>query len=397
VENAQSCTQVIVDTVHNEVILLPKRKPSVLETHTIPYKLLELIAICGELPAGQIKRLYGSTSYKFKAITRLKEDNYIRLFYRDQLRGYRLNTQSKRLLLLDNSVRFSYFLSGASETNRPKVEITRRLRLHRIAETYITMLHAGVFIFRDEKPPVFYPAGKKEIAPLHICEPTFYSSREIKEVGTNFVKIKNARMVGALLTLSALYVVYNSSDAQMKWHYKSEMRTKALMKTILCRERLPHQYHPDQLQAVLLGDSMDVAYRILMHSDGQKRNYFVLDLNYEHFHFFPNDTNGESALKLLCDAKRTQMLHAILSENLFEARTGWAIEHDAIAAGDIPVLFACNFDMPRIARFATALQFQERQGIIICFDFQADVLRRYCGEYTTIQTISLEKFKGGFY
>ena len=44
---------------------------------------------------------------------------------------------------------FFFFLTGASETNLVKSEITRRLRLHRVAEATVTMMNADILFFRD--------------------------------------------------------------------------------------------------------------------------------------------------------------------------------------------------------------------------------------------------------
>ena len=69
----------------------------------------------------------------------------------------------------------------------------------------------------------------------------------------------------------------------MKWEYKPEMRTKALMKTVLCRERLP----PVSARGgtgTLLADSMEQACDILKENEG-RAVFFILDGNYEHFIF----------------------------------------------------------------------------------------------------------------
>lgn len=124
------------------------------KNHTFPGpdtqagRLLELTAVCGELP--------GSTSYKEALLTSLKKAGLLRTFYKDSLRGYRLGRQAKKLLLAERPERFSSYLTGNVDTNLLKSELPRRLRLHRIAETYIAMQNAGVSIFRDEKPPCFY-------------------------------------------------------------------------------------------------------------------------------------------------------------------------------------------------------------------------------------------------
>jgi hypothetical protein len=53
--------------------------------------------------------------------------------------------------------------------------------------------------------------------------------------------------------------------------------------------------------------------------------------------------------------------------------------------------------MPRIARFSAALQLRGRRGTLICFDFQADALRRYCCDNVRLQTIDFTKFERRFF
>ena len=363
--------------------------------HSQARRFLELIAISGELPADQASRIFTSESYQEAVITSLKEKRLIRTYYKDRLRGYRLTAAAKKLLLENNDERFNFYLVGDVDTNRLKSEITRRLRLHRIAETHITMQNAGVSVFQDEKPDVFYPSDCEAELPV-IDSSAFYNSREIKEVGTDFVKIRGARTVGTLLTESKAYIVYNTGSFLMKWEYKSEMRTKALMKTLLCRERMPEQYTPDDIQGIVFGADMDVAFLLLTSTGGVKHNYFLLDGNYDHFYFLTSDHKGEILLKLLCDSERTTELNHILSENLKERDAGLVIENDAIDENGNPVLFAYSFDMPRITRFTSALQIYGKNGVLICFDFQADILRRYCGEQVTIQTIDFVKCERRF-
>jgi len=164
------------------------------------YKILSLIAISGELPSNQIKRLSGGGRYKEEKIKELKSKKLIRTYYREKLRGYRLMTETKDILITDNNDRFAFFLSGNADTNILKSEITRRLRLKSIAETIITMQNAGVSVYRDEKPDVFKPNINVNTLPFIITSPAFYNSREIKALGSEFVKIQGARSVGVLLS-----------------------------------------------------------------------------------------------------------------------------------------------------------------------------------------------------
>ncbi|MCM1489166.1 MAG: hypothetical protein NC203_12455, partial [Firmicutes bacterium] len=314
-----------------------------------------------------------------------------RTFYKNGLRGYRLTATAKKLLIAAHPDRFSFALTGSCETNHIKSEVTKRLRLHRIAETTISMQNAGISIYRDEKTALFSPVWNGEQPLL----PAFYNSREVKELGTLFVKITGARSVGVLLTDSAVYIVYNLENSLMKWEYKSEMRTKVLMQTVLCRDRLPHYYRSDDVHGLLLGNSMELAYDLLC-SVGNKQ-YFILDGNYEHFYYLTNDRFGERLLYLLCHRQEAERLERLLRSDLSDGHAGYSIENDAFDARGDPVLFGYFCDLPRIRRFNTALSLQGKSGTLICFDFQKEPLARYCGKQVVFRTIDFAKFERSFF
>lgn len=368
----------------DEQITLPDRS-------TVGGSLLELIAVCGEFPTDQLIRLPGGEYYKENVIKELKRKHFIRTFYKNGLRGYRLTAKAKELLLAVSSSRFSFSLSGSCETNHIKSEITKRLRLHRMAETTISMRNAGVNIYRDEKMAVFSPEWEGGTPSV----PSFYNSREVKELGTPFVKITGARSIGILLTDYGVFVTYNLGNSLMKWEYKSEMRTKVLIQTVLCRDRLPAVYQPDDVQGLIFGNSMELAFEILCASGGKQ--YFILDGNYEHFYFFTNDRYGERLLHLLCHRQEANMLEQLLRSDLSEGSSGYSIENDAFDARGDPVLFGYFCDLPRIRRFDTALSLQGRNGTLICFDFQKEALARYCGDHVTFRTIDFEKYERRFF
>lgn len=324
-------------------------------------------------------------------MTALKKAGLLRTYYRDRLRGYRLGNKAKSVLLNGWPERFTFCLTGDAETNRLKSEANRRFRLHRLAETYITMGNAGVLLYPDEKPKVFAQIGFGGEA---VTYPAFYSSREVKELGADATQIRSSRFAGVLLAPTGIFVTYNSGGALMKWRYKSELRVKTLLWNILCQQRLAQQYRVEQVHGLVLGDSMDLAYQILTSTGGAKHDYFMLDGSYDHFYFLTNDHQGEVILALLCDPVKTAELDRILSQGLSAGNPGRAMEQDAAEPDGTPVLFGYFCDLPRIVRFNTSLELMERPGTLICFDFQADVLRRYCGDRVRLQTIDFTKFEG---
>lgn len=143
-------------------------------------------------------------------MTSLTHGKLLRIFSKDHLRGYRLGIRGKRLLRERAPERFQFYLSGRTDTNSIKSSPARRLRLHRIAQAYVTMLNAGAAIYRDEKPPVFVPGGS---SPCRIESTAFYDSREMKELGLEMIKVHGSRMVGSLMTPSHTFAVFNGSVA----------------------------------------------------------------------------------------------------------------------------------------------------------------------------------------
>ena len=362
--------------------------------HTVGYHLLELTALSGEFPSDQLSRLSGGEAYKASVVQALKQKRLLHTYYRDRLRGYRLTAKAKELLAADQPQRFCSCLAGSAETNHIKSELFRRQRLHRIAEATVTMQNAGVVIYRDEKPDIFCPVWEKDFR-FPVASPTFYNSREIKELGTVTVKIKGARSVGVLLAEEGVFITYNMGDALMKWQYRAELRTKTLMQTILCRERLPEQYVPEDVKGLLLGNSMELAADILSGEGGKQ--YLLLDGSYDHFYFLTNDRRGEKILRLLCGTELSDQLEAVLRTDLFDKDEGLPIENDAIDGNRNPVLFGYTCDLPRIKHFDTALRLQNKAGTLICFDFQRDALRRCCGKQMQFQAIDFNKWERRFF
>ena len=353
-------------------------------------EIAELIAVSGELPAKAVFRLGGGVRYKAKLITKLKKAGIIKSYYKDGLRGYRLMSKSRKRLLLNNPVRFNFYLTGSVDTNKVQSSITRRLRLHRIANALVTVYNSGAEIFRDKKHGVFNSQnGNKYI----IDKPCFYSSREFKEIGKDIQKAGNARAVGILMTGAEILIVYNTENYAMKWDYKSELDMKAVISRFLSVKRGINQ----KTNGLLLGNSMEMLLSVLNGDSGKKRGYFFLDNIFDSFIYLTNDRYGEILLKLLYDSEKKTELDAILRENLKPSDKQLSIENDGADENRNPVLFAYLPDMPRVARFCAALKLRKRTGIIICFDFQKEVMAKYCGENVVFDTIDFAEFERSFF
>lgn len=359
---------------------------------TYAYRLLGLVAVSGEFPTGQVSRLPGSTTYKEAVIRSLKKERLLKPYSRDRLRGYRLGSKAKRLLMQENTARFAFYLTGETDTNRLKCELSRRLRLHRLAQTYVTMQNAGVSIFRDEKPSLWTSTGSG----LPLDPPAFYSSREVKEMGMDAIKIRGSRLTGVLPARSGLLAVYNMGSSIPNFDYRTELRTKAFLRIALCQQRLSKLYAPGEVYGLLFSDSMGPLSGLLTASSDKAPGFFLLDGSYEHFYYLTNDHRGESLLRFLADPSLSAQLNRVLLQDLFPANPDSAVENDGFAPDGRPVLFSYLPDIPRLNRFAAALELHDQTGVLICCDFQREALANAFPERIVFQTISFEKLERSF-
>lgn len=368
---------------------MPQKRKEAPPLDTAAGLLLTLTALSGELPTALLGRLPGGEAYKAKVVKRLKKDGLLRTYYADGLRGFRLTAAAKNLLLESWPDLFCSYLTGHAETNTLKVELPRRLRLHRMAEVLVTMHNTGVGVFPWQKAGVFEPTPPDGI---RIEWSVYYSSREVKEIGPQRDKIRGSRATGVLLTESDVFAVYNTGAAEMKWECNSELRLKILLQQELCWRRLSMQYQGTEPNAIVFGADMERMPVLMGVGADQRRKYFVLEETYRHFHYLTSDHRGEVILKLLGEPEQKAVLDGLLLEGLSEARENWLVENDAMD-GETPVLFGYTCDMPRIRRFCGGLRAHGLRGILYCFDFQKETLNKICGSNADIQCIDFEAAK----
>lgn len=146
----------------------------------------------------------------------------------------------------------------------------------------------------------------------------------------------------------------------------------------------------------MLGNGMDTVYRLLTSTSGYRRSQFMLDTSFEHFHFIPNDMQGEVLLKLLVNPKMAAKLNQLLLSDQNRHGRDLPMEYDAVDQDDTPTILAYNFVMHRINRFNTGLNVYGKSGNPICFDFQIPVLEQYLTANIRFSSIDLSKFRKGF-
>ena len=361
--------------------------------NSLAYLLLELTAICGELPNGLVPLSY-SRNYVNNVISNLCRTGLMRIYLRDHIRGYRLTGKAKKFLLSEHNERYHLYLTGNVESNQVKSELPRRIRLHRLAEIYLLILQCDIPIFYDRKPVVFTP-DKSQLP--SVKKAAFYTPREIRQLEMDTIKLRGSRICGVLMTPDNVYSVYNCIPGLNKLDYRYEDKARSLLISAICNERLYHQYSTKQMCGLVIGADLTVFSQIIASKDSSIRSHFFSEGNYESFYYLTNDHYGAVLLKLICDIPRKNALGRILVQDLQSADPEYAFVNDGFDRFGNPVLLGYFMDIPRINRFCRGLRLHKKHGIIICFDFQKKTLSDMYSALAVIQAISFKKFERSFF
>ena len=361
--------------------------------NSLAHLLLELTAISGELPFGLVPNDY-SRNYVNNVLSHLCRIGLMRVYHRESVRGYRLTAKAKRGLLTENYDRYSLYLTGNVETNLVKSELSRRIRLHRLAEIYLYMLQCDIPIFRDQKPVIFIPE-KEKLPPIR--KAAFYTPREIRLLEMDTIKLRGSRICGALMTPDGVYLTYNCITGLNKFDYRNEDKVRSLLITAICYERLYHQFIPSQVRGLLIGTDLSAFAHVIASSNSNVRSHFLLDGKYQNFYYLTNDHYGAVLMRLLCDIPKKTILKQVLLQDLQPANPDCGVENDGFDRHGNPVLLGYFMDIARINRFCIGLRLQKKHGIIICFDFQRKTLAELFGSLISVQAISFKNFERRFF
>ena len=347
-------------------------------------ELLLLMAVSGEIPADWIGRAIGSESYAAALLTRLKRDGEVKLRSKDGIRGYLLRSKAKQYLLVHYGEDVRPYLSGANSTNHVKSEPEKRLRLHRMSMVWIYFHRAGVRIFLSEKPELF-PALHQVPSGVAVSQggtsAFYYGTTEWKQ--ETDMEIKGSRACG-VLAADRFYVVYNTLDSLMKWVPKTERNVRSRLEV---RLRKAGRFTADG--AIFMGADMEVAKRILSSDGGLKGNLFFLDDVYERYYYIPFLSVAVIQLRLLSSEAGQTRFHRFLCSALKHVSDDrFALEAGEDEDGN-PVYFCYMMELWQIKRMIS-LPFR-RGGRIICFTYQAGVLRSIVPACVKVEAIRPEK------
>ena len=344
------------------------------------YRLLSLVAMSGECSKEAMALLMPQESYRKKLLLQLMRDKLLKVYEKDGVMGYRLGRIGKETLLQIDHERFSFFLEDGADANMRRTKLPQRERQHRVSEVLAMMESSDAVIYRDRKNQIF-GYGEKQTG--EIAQSAFYLPNEVKEQTDLTRKIINSKLAGVWQSEGAVWVCYNMGSQRMNWYENVERRTGHLVCSVIREKGL----ESNAVSMILLGNSMEEA--LLCLDDPKSRTHFVNSF-YKRVCFVPLDENGKQMLRLLGNAEMYEELKIVLQEDLEKKGIG-NIECDGIDPDGRYVLILMDMDLKRLIRFCMQMRYINGCGDVYCFDFQGEVVRRFCSKSITISELYFEK------
>lgn len=101
-------------------------------------------------------------------------------------------------------------------------------------------------------------------------------------------------------------------------------------------------------------------------------------------------------MEMLKDKNVCEDLYCILTEDFRISEEENYVINDGYNNDGKPVLVCVDCDLKRLVQFISQLDFTGQTGEVICFDFQKEVLKEYCGKNAKVAAVDFEKFQESF-
>lgn len=353
------------------------------KTESMSIKILELIALVGDISSKEIQQFFKSESYVRKVITGLINDKLIKKSNREEKITYRLTINGKKRLKDYLPEIFDELLQDRRSMNvvrDDKGYIERRKKLLEI----LTLLHrADIKIFPDEKNllrkhSVNTWADNTDDTDIKSSlinnQPEFYTSVEVKELIPDFNIAKGSRALGILISYGNVYIVYYTYTGDLLWRKETEMKFRECALT-----NISHRLYGKRSDVYLLvfADKDNVAKEIVERYVKKTCGKIHPSVDLPNMIFALKDSSLDSTLKIITKpinplvAIDEMISSGVLYDGHFPFLEGRSIEND-----NLYVLKTFLFDLYKVAAGINACKMMRFDLVVHCFSYQEQYLRK---------------------
>lgn len=187
-------------------------------------RILEILAMTGEMTGENIKAFFSSSEYVRKTITALKNESLIKKSSEKGKPAYRLTSKGKLKLKEVLPDVFEPLLEGGKTMNKTRDDNRRIERRNKLIEVLLLFHRADVKIFPDEKVLLSNSSS------MHLTDntdntdttdfarnrqPEFYTAVEIKSLIPDYKTANGSRALGVLLSYG---IITGKKDSENCMH-----------------------------------------------------------------------------------------------------------------------------------------------------------------------------------
>lgn len=255
----------------------------------------------------------------------------------------------------------------------------------------ITLMHtAGIATYPSERESVTH--GNQ------ILNNIFYMARDLKDstdydasvVESNGEKeVFFSKMNGVVGTRGGNYAVYHFGKKLRPTPPVGELKLKVLVENLLSRYTGVCNF-PMIENAILIGHTLEVFGKAIEGDLKQEKIINDFSNMFSNVYALPYDENGRDMLKVMCIEDWKRKLIEYCTEEKMQDTSKEHIVCD-LCEGDVYSLVFCVSDVSRLISFMEVAKMHNDKSKyqIFCFDYQAEFVKKYCGEYAEILIGSL--------
>lgn len=370
------------------------------KSDTLKVKVLELLALVGELSSDEIKSFVNSSSYGEKIITALKKETLIRKYKIEDRDLFRLAPRGKKYLKEILPGEFESYLTRQRSMNRIRDDKRRIERRDKLAKMLFMFHRADIKILPDEKTllknsSVNTRTDSTDTTDAH--RPEFYTSMEIKNLVPDYKTSIGSRALGILIANNMLYIVYYTADGELLWKHDSEENFLKSTSRVLARKLFGKNYGTYQL---VFGDSEKTVAAIMKRYGTKSKGKIYPSADMPDMIFALTNTEKDATLDLILHCPRfINDLKAKYGSNIaydekmpfFDGvrKTKYRAENGIIREREEFYLFAFLFDMVKVVQAVDVSVKRKYEVRIYCFDYQQKFLEAFIGK-SVESTVKIE-------
>lgn len=348
------------------------------KTDSMAIKILEYLALVGEMSSDEICCFFKSESYVRKVLSALHIDKLIKKFKSEKKITYRLTFTGKKKLREYLPEVFEELLSDRKSMNVVRDDNGYKERRKKLLEI-LTLFHsADIKILPDEKVLL----KKTSLNPrtdntdttdsMKDSQPEFYTSVEIKEIFHDFNIAKGSRSLGILISHGRIYIIYSTYNGELLWWEETEIKFRTSTRFCLSKP----MFGNDEVYMLVFADKVSTVKEIVNRYGMSRCGKIHPSVNLPNMIFSLKDTRKDATLKIITEQNYyINDLEKAMCDNIeydtsypfFSGRTTRVIEEY--------YLHAYLFDLYRVAACIDTCRSGIQKVNFFCFDYQVEYVK----------------------